>query len=133
LQTAISKRLSLLRVAVCCTVLRFRWCQSGINSAFVSTFPDVGKIFGTGQVGPVYPPPRKVEYQAGQQPGEALVEVSDGLGAKQVVEEQKALEAVGVSSILKTLCMLTFTLTSIANFSETGRYPTHPPADNCQS
>jgi hypothetical protein len=29
----ISKRLSLLRVAQCCTVLRSRWYQSGINSA----------------------------------------------------------------------------------------------------
>ena len=119
---------------MCCTVLRFRWCQNGINIAFISTFPDVREIFGTGQVGSVYPPPRKVEYQAGQQPGEALVEVSDGVGAKQVVEEQEALEAVGVSSILKTLCRLTtFALTSTANFSGTGRYPTYPPAYNCQS
>src|SRR5215217_2970282 len=29
----ISRRLSLLRVAACCTVLRSRWCQSGIRKA----------------------------------------------------------------------------------------------------
>jgi len=29
----ISKRFSLLRVALCCTVLRSRWCQSGIRSS----------------------------------------------------------------------------------------------------
>jgi hypothetical protein len=28
----ISKRLSLLRFAVCCTVLRSQWCQSGVSS-----------------------------------------------------------------------------------------------------
>jgi hypothetical protein len=27
----ISKGLSLLRLALCCTVLRSRWCQSGVN------------------------------------------------------------------------------------------------------
>jgi hypothetical protein len=31
-KSRISRRLSLLRVAACCTVLRSRWYQSGINS-----------------------------------------------------------------------------------------------------
>src|SRR5215217_6793420 len=31
-KSRISRRLSLLRVATCCTVLRSRWCQSGVNS-----------------------------------------------------------------------------------------------------
>jgi hypothetical protein len=30
-KSRISKQLSLLRVALCCTVLRSRWCQSGVN------------------------------------------------------------------------------------------------------
>jgi len=30
-KTRISRRLSLLRFAVYCTVLRSRWCQSGVN------------------------------------------------------------------------------------------------------
>jgi hypothetical protein len=34
----ISKRLSLLRVAACCTLLRSRWYQSGINTVLLSTF-----------------------------------------------------------------------------------------------
>src|ERR687890_1566546 len=34
----ISKGLSLLGVALCCTVLRSRWCQSGVNFTLVSTF-----------------------------------------------------------------------------------------------
>src|SRR5215210_669968 len=37
-KTRISKRLSLLRVAGRCTVLRSRWYQSGINITLVSTF-----------------------------------------------------------------------------------------------
>jgi hypothetical protein len=31
-KSRISKRLSMLRLALCCTVLRSRWCQSGVNS-----------------------------------------------------------------------------------------------------
>ena len=34
-KSRISKRLSLLRVAPCCTVLRSRWYQSGIKDALV--------------------------------------------------------------------------------------------------
>ena len=34
-KSRISRRLSLLRVAACCTVLRSRWYQSGINITFV--------------------------------------------------------------------------------------------------
>src|SRR5215211_3325767 len=34
-KSRISKRLSLLRVAACCTVLRSRWYQSGINIALM--------------------------------------------------------------------------------------------------
>jgi hypothetical protein len=34
-KSRISKRLSLLRVATRCTVLRFRWCQSGVNSIYL--------------------------------------------------------------------------------------------------
>jgi len=30
-KSRISKRFSLLRFAACCTVLRSRWCQSGVN------------------------------------------------------------------------------------------------------
>src|SRR5919107_3058727 len=30
-KSPISKPLSLLRLALCCTVLRSRWCQSGVN------------------------------------------------------------------------------------------------------
>jgi hypothetical protein len=33
----ISKLVSLLRLAACCTVMRSRWCQSGVNCTFVST------------------------------------------------------------------------------------------------
>ncbi len=36
-KSRISRRLSLLRVAQCCTVLRSRWYQSGINITLVST------------------------------------------------------------------------------------------------
>ena len=36
----ISRRLSLLRVAGCCTVLRSRWCQSGVNIALPSACAD---------------------------------------------------------------------------------------------
>jgi hypothetical protein len=35
-KTRISRRLSLLRVAACCTVLRSRWCQNGVNITLVS-------------------------------------------------------------------------------------------------
>jgi hypothetical protein len=31
-ECGISKPVSLLRLALCCTVLRSRWCQSGIRS-----------------------------------------------------------------------------------------------------
>jgi hypothetical protein len=34
----ISKGISFPCLAACCTVLRSRWCQSGVNSALVSTF-----------------------------------------------------------------------------------------------
>ncbi len=36
-KSRISKQLSLLRLAACCTVLRSRWCQSGVNCTLVST------------------------------------------------------------------------------------------------
>src|SRR5215204_1872956 len=32
----ISKRFSLLRVALCCTVLRSRWCQSGVKTSRIT-------------------------------------------------------------------------------------------------
>src|SRR5215208_1830375 len=38
-KSRITKPLSLLRVAACCTVLRSQWYQSGINIALVSTYP----------------------------------------------------------------------------------------------
>jgi hypothetical protein len=34
----ISRLLPLLRVAISCTVLRSRWCQSGVNISLASTF-----------------------------------------------------------------------------------------------
>jgi hypothetical protein len=37
-KTRISKGFSLLCLAKCCTVLRSRWCQSGVNISLVSTF-----------------------------------------------------------------------------------------------
>src|SRR5687768_13361986 len=36
-KTCISKGVSFLRIATCCTVLRSRWYQSGINTVLVST------------------------------------------------------------------------------------------------
>jgi hypothetical protein len=46
-KSRISKPLSLLWLAQCCTVLRSRWYQSGINITFVSTFdqelPSLGR------------------------------------------------------------------------------------------
>ena len=33
-----SREVSLICLARCCTVLRFRWCQSGVKSTLVSTF-----------------------------------------------------------------------------------------------
>jgi hypothetical protein len=36
-KSRISKALSLLRIAECCTVLRSRWCQSDVNIALVSS------------------------------------------------------------------------------------------------
>jgi hypothetical protein len=41
-KSRISKRLSSLRVARCCTVLRSRWCQCGVNLLLVSTFARLG-------------------------------------------------------------------------------------------
>ena len=38
LQTPISRRLSLLRDAACCTVLRSRSCQGGVKYRFVFAF-----------------------------------------------------------------------------------------------
>jgi hypothetical protein len=35
-KSGISRRFSLLRFALCCTVLRSRWCQSGINGTLAS-------------------------------------------------------------------------------------------------
>src|SRR5215203_5577416 len=35
-KSRISKLLSLLRFAACCTVLRSRWCQSGVKSTRIS-------------------------------------------------------------------------------------------------
>jgi hypothetical protein len=37
-QSRISKPLSFLRLALCSTVLRSRWCRSGLNISLVSTF-----------------------------------------------------------------------------------------------
>jgi len=37
-KSRISKPVPFLRFALCCTVLRSRWYQSGINIALVSTF-----------------------------------------------------------------------------------------------
>jgi hypothetical protein len=37
-KSRISKRLSLHRFAPCCTVLRSRWCQSGVTNTLASTF-----------------------------------------------------------------------------------------------
>ena len=35
-KSPIPKRISLLRVAVCCTVLRSRWCQSGVRRPLIA-------------------------------------------------------------------------------------------------
>jgi hypothetical protein len=43
----ISKLVSLLRFALCCTVLRSRWCQSGVNITSASAFhsrPPLGLV-----------------------------------------------------------------------------------------
>jgi hypothetical protein len=37
-KSRMSKPVSILRVAACCTVLRSRWCQSGVNIGILSTF-----------------------------------------------------------------------------------------------
>src|ERR671911_2698707 len=54
LQSRISKRLSILRVAACCTVLRSRWYQSGIRSTcppeFANSKKDISRL-------PFPPPP----------------------------------------------------------------------------
>jgi hypothetical protein len=36
-ESLIDKPFSFLRFAVCCTVLRSRWCQSGVNITLVAT------------------------------------------------------------------------------------------------
>ena len=36
MNSRISKRFPLLRFAACCTVLRSRWCRSGVNIALLS-------------------------------------------------------------------------------------------------
>ena len=46
-KSRISKRLSLLRVAACCTVLRSRWCQSGVNFRIVFAFDVAFYLAGT--------------------------------------------------------------------------------------
>src|SRR5215212_6583881 len=46
-KSRIPKRLSLLRVAACCTVMRSRWCQSGVNrSPMVSRGTPLFMVFG---------------------------------------------------------------------------------------
>jgi hypothetical protein len=48
-KSRISKRLSLLRVAECCTVLHSRWYQSGINRSIASSqYSQSGARFYTG-------------------------------------------------------------------------------------
>jgi hypothetical protein len=49
--SCISKPVSILRVAVCCIVLRSRWCQCGVRSRWMSPLRSVWVQVGITEVG----------------------------------------------------------------------------------
>src|SRR5215210_6151996 len=51
----IYKPLSFLRIAACCTVLRSRWYQSGINSTLASEWHVLPRLVHSGPIEPLFP------------------------------------------------------------------------------
>src|SRR5918994_4175420 len=54
-KSRIFKWLSLLRVATRCTVLRPRWCQSGVNITLASEWHVLPRLIHSGPIEPLFP------------------------------------------------------------------------------